>query len=100
LRWCQSSVNKRVNKGRQSNRIFLKSEGRGIDSPTAGVGEQRSIIPNAVDGPVPPSSVRPGGGEDLISAQDPQLDEDALEWWSRNAPDESTEENGTEAESK
>lgn len=73
--------------------------GSGIDASTAGVGE-RQIIKNAVDCPVVLRGVRPGGGEDFISVYDPHLDEDALEWWSRDASNEGTEGNGNEAESK
>lgn len=55
---------------------------------------------NTVDGTVPLGGVRPGGGEDFTSVHNPQLDEDALEWWSGNASDESAEGNGNKAENK
>lgn len=92
----------------QSDPIFLENsrlptlanERGGVGASTTKFGEPRQIIPNFDDGCVPLGGVRFGGWEDFIRVHDPQLGEDALEWLSRNASNESTEGNGTEAESK
>jgi len=78
----------------------LDDEGRCIDASTPEAREQRQVIPNLGDGLVPFSGVRLGGGESLVRAHDPQLDEGAFKWWSRNASDENTEWNGHEAKCK
>ena len=82
---CRSSADVRVDKSEQNYRVFIGNEESGIDPSTVRVGEQQRIVRNIIDGPVLFSCVRPGGGEDLVGAHDPQLDEDALERWSRDA---------------
>jgi len=78
----------------------LEDKGRGVGTATTKAREQRQAIPNFGNGLIPLSSTGSVGGENLVSAHDPHLDEGALKWRGRNASDDNTEGNGDKAKSQ
>ena len=62
--------------------------------------EQGRVISNFGDRVVPLDGLGLGGGEDFIRSHSPQLDEGALEWWTRDASNKNTEGDRNEAKSK